>query len=76
MTGYREEEGVASDSNTETYAAVKFFVDNWRWQDVPFYIRTGKSMADKTSVITIQLKPCPTAPSRSTGASGRSPTAS
>ena len=59
VTGYREEEGVAPDSNTETYAAVKFFVDNWRWQDVPFYIRTGKSMADKTSVVTIQLKSVP-----------------
>ena len=59
VTGYREEEGVAEDSNTETYAAVKFFVDNWRWQDVPFYIRTGKSMADKTSVVTIQLKSVP-----------------
>ncbi len=59
VPGYREEEGVAQDSNTETYAAVKFFVDNWRWQDVPFYIRTGKSMADKTSVVTIQLKPVP-----------------
>ena len=59
VKGYRDEEGVAPDSNTETYAAVKFFVDNWRWQDVPFYIRTGKSMADKTSVITIQLKSVP-----------------
>ncbi len=59
VPGYREEEGVAEDSNTETYAAVKFFVDNWRWQDVPFYIRTGKSMADKTSVVTIQLKSVP-----------------
>ena len=59
VEGYREEEGVAEDSNTETYAAVKFLIDNWRWQDVPFYIRTGKSMADKTSVITIQLRSVP-----------------
>ncbi len=59
VPGYREEEGVDPHSNTETYAAAKFFVDTWRWQDVPFYVRTGKHMADKTSVITIQLRPAP-----------------
>ncbi len=59
VPGYREEEGVANDSNTETYAALKFFIDTWRWQDVPFYVRTGKRMADKTSAITIQLRPAP-----------------
>lgn len=59
VAGYREEEDVAPDSNTEAYAAIKFYIDSWRWQDVPFYIRTGKRMADKTSVITIQLRPAP-----------------
>ena len=42
IKGYREEEGVAPNSRTETYAAIKFFVDNWRWKDVPFYVRTAK----------------------------------
>ncbi len=59
VAGYREEEDVAQDSNTETYTAIKFYVDTWRWQDIPFYVRTGKRMADKTSVITIQLRPAP-----------------
>ena len=58
-TGYRQEPGVNPGSNTETFAAVKFFVDNWRWQDVPFYVRTGKRMPDKISVITIQFRPVP-----------------
>src|SRR5690606_35446071 len=44
VKGYREEEGVDPNSKTETYAAVKFFVDNWRWADVPFYVRTAKRM--------------------------------
>nr|WKN36743.1 glucose-6-phosphate dehydrogenase [Tunicatimonas sp. TK19036] len=59
VPGYRDAEGVAEDSNTETYAAAKFYIDNWRWQDVPIYVRTGKRMADKTTVIAIQLKSAP-----------------
>ncbi|HKK46431.1 MAG TPA: glucose-6-phosphate dehydrogenase [Balneolaceae bacterium] len=59
VKGYREEGGVDSNSLTETYAAVKFFVDNWRWQDVPFYVRTGKRMSKKASVITIQFRSVP-----------------
>ncbi|HLR25494.1 MAG TPA: glucose-6-phosphate dehydrogenase [Fodinibius sp.] len=59
VQGYRSEDGVSPDSQTETYAALKFFVDNWRWQDVPFYVRTGKCMPKKTSVITIQFRPVP-----------------
>lgn len=59
VPGYREEPGVKPDSNTETYAAIKFYLDNWRWQDVPFYMRTGKRMQEKTSSITIQFKPVP-----------------
>ncbi|MEJ7664177.1 MAG: hypothetical protein WKG07_33935 [Hymenobacter sp.] len=46
-------------SNTETFAAVKFFVDNWRWQGVPFYLRTGKRLHRSASVITIQFKDVP-----------------
>ncbi|MFI2742213.1 glucose-6-phosphate dehydrogenase [Zhouia sp. PK063] len=59
VPGYRGEKGVAEDSNTETYAAIKFYLDNWRWQDVPFYLRTGKRMQEKTSSITIQFRPVP-----------------
>ncbi len=47
--GYRQEEGVSPDSSTETYAALKLYVDNWRWQDVPFYLRTGKRLPRKVS---------------------------
>jgi glucose-6-phosphate 1-dehydrogenase len=56
---YREEEGVAGDSATETYAALKLFVDNWRWQDVPFYLRTGKRLPFKLSEVSIQFRPVP-----------------
>ncbi|NLE77055.1 MAG: glucose-6-phosphate dehydrogenase [Chloroflexi bacterium] len=57
--GYRAEEGVAADSQTPTYAALQFFVDNWRWQGVPFYLRSGKNLAAKTSEISIQFKRVP-----------------
>lgn len=59
IPGYREEEGVSPTSATETFAAIKLFVDNWRWENVPFYLRTGKSMPEKTTVITIQFKAAP-----------------
>ncbi|MGI4872249.1 MAG: glucose-6-phosphate dehydrogenase [Janthinobacterium lividum] len=59
VPGYREEEGANPASNTETFAAVKFFVDNWRWQGVPFYLRTGKRLHRSASVITIQFKDVP-----------------
>lgn len=59
VQGYREEEGVDKESNTETFAAIKFFVDNWRWHGVPFYLRTGKRMHESSSVITIQFKDVP-----------------
>ncbi|HEY2717909.1 MAG TPA: glucose-6-phosphate dehydrogenase [Solirubrobacterales bacterium] len=51
--GYREEDGVAADSDTETFVAVKAFVDNWRWEGVPFYLRTGKRMAENKHLLTI-----------------------
>ncbi len=59
VVAYRKDKGVAPDSATETFAAVKFFIDNWRWQDVPFYVRTGKALHAKTTVITVQFRPAP-----------------
>ena len=56
---YRSESGVAPDSPAETFAALKLFVDNWRWQDVPFYLRTGKRMPARVSEVTIQFRPVP-----------------
>ena len=59
VQGYREEEGVPHDSKTETYAAVKFFIDNWRWSGVPFYARTGKRLPTKVTEVTITFKKPP-----------------
>ena len=59
VPGYREESSVDPQSNTETFAAIKFFVDNWRWQGVPFYLRTGKRLHQTASVITIQFRDVP-----------------
>jgi glucose-6-phosphate 1-dehydrogenase len=56
VPGYRQEERVAPDSHTETYAALKLVVDNWRWQGVPFYLRTGKRMARRVTEIAIHFK--------------------
>lgn len=56
VNGYREEKGVDPDSTTETYAAIKFFVDNWRWKDVPFYVRTAKRMPTKVTEVVIHFK--------------------
>ena len=56
VLGYREEEGVARDSVTETYVAAKFFIDNWRWRGVPFYLRTGKRLADDISLVAIRFR--------------------
>jgi glucose-6-phosphate 1-dehydrogenase len=59
VRGYREEEEVSSDSTTETYAALKLFVDNWRWVGVPFYVRAGKRLPKRATEIAIQFKPTP-----------------
>ncbi|MBS1654836.1 MAG: glucose-6-phosphate dehydrogenase, partial [Bacteroidetes bacterium] len=59
VVGYRQEKNVDPKSPVDTFAAVKFFIDNWRWQNVPFYVRTGKYLHDKTTLITIQFKPAP-----------------
>jgi glucose-6-phosphate 1-dehydrogenase len=57
--GYREEDGVDPNSDTETLIAVKAFVDNWRWEGVPFYLRSGKRMAESHHVLTIAFKQPP-----------------
>ncbi len=59
VPAYRSEPGVAYDSSAETFAAIKLFVDNWRWQDVPFYLRTGKRLQARASRVTIQFQPVP-----------------
>jgi glucose-6-phosphate 1-dehydrogenase len=62
VPGYREEDGVAPDSMTETYVAAKLFVDNWRWADTPFYIRAGKRLARRETTIAIEFKRAPHPP--------------
>jgi glucose-6-phosphate 1-dehydrogenase len=57
--GYREEPGVAPGSRTPTYAALRIFVDNWRWQGVPFYIRSGKRLENRLTEIAIHFRPVP-----------------
>jgi glucose-6-phosphate 1-dehydrogenase len=57
--GYREEPDVAPDSTTETYAAARVFIENWRWAGVPFYLRTGKRLAARRTEISVQLKAVP-----------------
>ena len=58
-TGYRDEEGVARDSDTETFIALRCGIDNWRWAGVPFYLRTGKRMAESQRIISIAFKEAP-----------------
>ncbi|MCZ2458425.1 MAG: glucose-6-phosphate dehydrogenase [Chitinophagales bacterium] len=59
VQGYRQEKDVSPQSNVETFVAAKFFIDNWRWRNVPFYVRTGKMLQEKTTLITIQFKDAP-----------------
>lgn len=59
IVGYREEPGVDPKSTTETFVALKLYVDNWRWQDVPFYLRTGKHLPGQASEICIAFRPVP-----------------
>lgn len=59
IPGYREGEGVDPDSQTDTFAAVQFNVDTWRWGNVPFYLRSGKAMAQKKTEIVLYFKPTP-----------------
>ncbi|MDX1681557.1 MAG: hypothetical protein R3336_00420, partial [Phycisphaeraceae bacterium] len=57
--GYRDESGVDSDSRVETYAALKLYLDTWRWEGVPFYVRSGKNMPRKLTEIVVKFKPTP-----------------
>jgi len=59
VSGYRNEKGVDPDSKTETFVAIKFFINNWRWGGVPFYIRTGKRLPTRVTEIVIHFKRTP-----------------
>ncbi len=59
VKAYRKEKSVDPKSTADTFVAAKFYVDNWRWKDVPFYVRTGKHLYEKTTLITIQFKDAP-----------------
>jgi glucose-6-phosphate 1-dehydrogenase len=59
VAAYRDEPGVARDSNVETFAALRLFVDNWRWQGVPFYLRTGKRLPQRASEVSIGFRAVP-----------------
>lgn len=59
VPAYRDESGIPADSATETFVAAEFFVDNWRWKGVPFYLRSGKRLAERKSCIVIEFKPVP-----------------
>ncbi len=61
VPGFREEKGVNPESQTETYAAVTFLIENWRWAAVPFYIRTGKYLPKRVSEIAIHFRSAPLA---------------
>jgi glucose-6-phosphate 1-dehydrogenase len=73
VPGYREEPSVGRDSGTETYAALKLKVENWRWADVPFYLRAGKRMARRETQIVIQFRRAPILLFRSAGAASLEP---
>lgn len=59
LPGYREEQGVADDSRTETYVGLKMFIDNWRWAGVPFYVRTGKRLPTRVTEVVIHFQNTP-----------------
>jgi glucose-6-phosphate 1-dehydrogenase len=73
VRGYREEEGVAAGSMTETFVAAKLYVDNWRWADTPFYVRMGKRLARRETTIAIQFKRAPHPPFEDGSAEGLRP---
>ncbi len=73
VKGYREEEGVAPGSMTDTFVAAKLFVDNWRWADTPFYVRMGKRLARRETTIAIQFKRAPHPPFDDGAAEGLRP---
>src|SRR5690349_12484772 len=57
--GYRDEAGVAKDSDVETYCALRLFIDSWRWEGVPWYLRSGKCLPEKVNEVLVRLKPPP-----------------
>lgn len=59
LPGYRDEQGVAAESRTETYVGLKMFIDNWRWSGVPFYVRTGKRLPTRVTEVVIHFKKTP-----------------
>ncbi|HVE41209.1 MAG TPA: glucose-6-phosphate dehydrogenase [Planctomycetota bacterium] len=59
VSGYPQESGVSPDSTTETYAALRLFIDNWRWMDVPFYLRTGKRLPKRITEIAVRFRDAP-----------------
>ena len=72
--GYRDEDGVANNSDTETFIALKVGLDNWRWAGVPFYLRTGKRMAEGMRIISIAFREAPgpcSPPARASARRGR-----
>ena len=73
VRGYREEDGVAPGSMTDTFVAAKLFVDNWRWADTPFYVRMGKRLARRETTIAIQFKRAPHPPFEDASAEGLRP---
>jgi glucose-6-phosphate 1-dehydrogenase len=73
VPGYREEEGVAPDSTTETFVAAKLYVDNWRWADTPFYVRMGKRLPRRETTIAIQFKRAPHPPFEEAAVEGLRP---
>jgi glucose-6-phosphate 1-dehydrogenase len=73
VPAYREEQGVAPHSMTDTFVAAKLYVDNWRWADTPFYVRMGKRLARRETTIAIQFKRAPHPPFEETAAEGLRP---
>ena len=73
VVGYRSEHGVAPDSNTETFVAMRLTVDNWRWAGTPFYLRTGKRMPRRATEVAIQFKPAPHLPFAHTAVESTAP---
>ena len=71
VIGYRNEPDVAPTSNTETFVALKLLIDNWRWAGVPFYLRTGKSLAMRATEIVIQFRRTPFVLFRNTAVKNR-----
>jgi glucose-6-phosphate 1-dehydrogenase len=75
VPGYREEDAVAPDSKTETFLAIRAFIDNWRWEGTPFYLRTGKRLPKRTTEIAIQFRAAPHAVFSREAAEGMEPNA-